>query len=503
MASNATAREDVDRLLLFVRRSLAYWKRALVVLVLGMVIAVPYVFTRPRAYRSETVFLYQETIRSADLTGGEGSEGSARRVGARLKEVLFSRASLEPIIVDLKLYPPKANARRSIVDAVEEMRKHISFRAREGDTFEIAFEGGTPEEAQEVTRRLGECIIQEASARRTEHAKALKEFLSAESDRNLADLRTKEAELAKFSALHPALAARLRLPPGQALPVMPGTTQPPVAQGDAVLAGLEARAARIERQLAKGKSDAPAPPAPKPVFQPPPESAELVAARKDLADKQTRYTDKHPDVIAARNRVKAAEDAQTVMNAQALEAWSAAQAKANVDEAAPKTAADEAALRQQLQELQAQIAARRAATAAAPSGAPPAMPEPAAAEVALEVEYRRLEREVNEGRERQHQLEDKLFKASITASSVMSDRNIQVSVLDPAYLPMHPTSKSRTTMLAVFLAITIALAVGVALASTLLDDRIHDRVDLERLDLLPVVGVIPRAAGRSQVPPRS
>ena len=502
MAGTATAREDIDRVLLFVRRSLAYWKRALIFFVLGTAIAVPYVFTRPRSYRSETVFLYQETIRSADITGGEAGDPSARRVGARLKEVLFSRASLEPIIKDLKLYPTPAGGRRSLVDTVDEMRRYISFRAREGDTFEIAFEGGTPEEAQEVTRRLGECIIQEASNRRTEHAKALKEFLTAESDRNIADLRNKEGELAKFAAVHPALAARLRQP-GQALPVATNAPAAPTGPSDPLLASLEARASRIDRQLAKaaGKPEAPPPPPPKPVFQPLPDSPELVSARKNLMETQARYTDKHPDVIAARSRLKAAEDAQTVTNAQALDAFNAAQAAAQKtapDEPAPKNAADEAALRQQLADLQAQIAQRRTqlgsmAGAAGSAGAP--IIDAQGSAVALEVEFRRLEREVNEGRERQHQLEDKLFKASITASSVMSDRNIQVSVLDPAYLPMHPTSKSRSLMLATFLAILGALAVGIVIVSTKLDDRIYDRVDLERLDILPIIGVIPRAPG--------
>jgi hypothetical protein len=392
-----------------------------------------------------------------------------------------------------------------LLDSVEEMRKHISFHAREGDTFEIAFEGSTPNEAKEVTRLLGECIVQEAITRRTEHAKTLKEFLSAEADRNNEDLRNKEAELAKFSALHPALAARLQAAPGTQQPggAASGPTpgRAPPTPTDPMLAILESRAFRIERQLAK-VAGAPAPPPP-PVarqapFQPPPDSSDLVSARADYAEKSARFTDKHPDVIAARGRLRAAEEAHAATVAAAQRAHAASQPgqAAVPDDPAPKNAADEAALRKELTDLHNQINARRAALAAdsarKPGSSAPVADPGGADGVVLEVEFRRLLRDVNEGRERQHQLDDKLFKASMTASSVMNDRNIQVSVLDPAFLPNRPISKSRALMLAVLLGVALLLGIATALLSTRLDDRIYDRLDLERLDILPVLGVIPR-----------
>ena len=97
-------------------------------------------------------------------------------------------------------------------------------------------------------------------------------------------------------------------------------------------------------------------------------------------------------------------------------------------------------------------------------------------------------------RDRQRQLDDKLFKADLNAGANSADRNIQVSILDAAYLPVHPISKPRSTALATFLAAGMILAFIVALVSARLDDRIYQRADLEVLDILPVIGVIPRAA---------
>jgi len=43
------------------------------------------------------------------------------------------------------------------------------------------------------------------------------------------------------------------------------------------------------------------------------------------------------------------------------------------------------------------------------------------------------------------------------------------------------------------LALCTLLAIGTALASARVDDRVYDRIDIERLEMLPVLGVIPRS----------
>lgn len=502
MMGQPTPREQIDRVLALVRRVLSFWKRGLLVFLVGALIAVPIVFTRPRDYKSETVILYHETIRS-DLQGDEGGGGGdARRVGARLRELLLSRQSLEPIINDLNLYPDKI-IRGEAIGAVEEMRKHISFRARDGDTFEISFVGSSPELAQEVTRRLGDCIVKEAENRRTDSAKTLKEFLNTESTRNQVELDKKEAELASFVASHPEFTPRLQGITPQAATSAPGggtSASPPNA--DPVLASLESRAARIDRQLRTAQGQA-VPPSPKPTFQPPPDSAELVAARADLADKSNRYTEKHPDVIAAKNRLRAAEQAHAAAVEAARIAWNQRH-PTEEEPPPPKNATDEAALRKELTEIQAQIANRRAqlAKASADAGAGAAPVIAPNSNVALELEFTRLQREVNDLRDRQQKLEERVFRASMTASSVMNDRNVQVSVLDPAYLPVRPSSKPRSILLGALLAACMLLAVASMAASAMLDDRIYERVDIEKLDVLPVIAVIPRTR-TLRLPPKT
>ena len=489
-----TAAETLEGVLAFLRRSLMFWKRSTLVFVVVALAAIPGVFMKARIYKSETVVQYQETIKSTDLTGGEGNGENARRIGARLKEMLLARASLEPIVKDLPRYASIAD-RRGMQDAVDELRGHISFKAREGDTFEIGFEGVDPKEVQAVTRRLGERIVQEAAARRAEQGKATKEYLEAQSDQNKAKLRTADGNLSSFLTLHPEFLP-LTLPGGGgksvALVISPAGGVPRGTK-DPVGFQLESEARNIERQLKVGAGTG-APPPPPPVQ----EGAEVVAARKDLADKRAQFTDQHPDVVAARRRL-----------ALAIEADKKSAVPAPTPTHSPTAGklsdAERDALEQRLAALRRSIAARRTGQPPPPvvpigsDSAPPptvASGAPGSAAVALEVEFRRLQREVEYLKDAQRQLDDKLFKADLNAGANTDNRNIQVSVLDEAYLPVHPISKPRSTALATFLAAAGILAALVALISARLDDRIYQRADLEVLNILPVIGVIPRHVRR-------
>ncbi len=489
--SSQTAAEALESVVTFLRRSLMFWKRSIVAFVVVALAAIPGVFMKARIWRSETIVLYQDNIKAAEIIGGGDSGENARRVGARLREMLMSRASLEPIVKEFPRYAKLAD-RRGMVDAVEELRSHISFKAREGDTFEIGYEAPDPEEARDVTARLGDRIVQEAASRRAEQSKATKEYLEAQSEQNKAKLRAAETEMQNFLVAHPDYLA-LTLPPGVKVPgvTTPGAVPVPPGTKDPVLFQMEAEAHSIERQLRGSKGGDGVQPAPEPV-----ESPEVAAARKDLADKRALYTDQHPDVVAARRRLQAALDA---------DAKKAPPTPAPTPGGDKLSEADRKVLELKLANLRRAIAERRAAngpaTPGAPSAAPGASPTSAGSEaVALEVEFRRLQREVAYLKEAQRMLDDKLFKAGLNAGANMSDRNIQVSILDPAYLPTHASSKPRSTMLAVYIAIAVILAMLVALISARLDDRIYQKGDLEVLDLMPVVGVIPRSVVAGAAP---
>src|SRR5581483_4288314 len=157
---------------------------------------------------------YREGIRSSDLGGPESGGDPARKLGMKLKEMVLSRTRLQQIIDEFKLYQ-KIIDDRGYVDAVDEMRNHIAFRVKDGDTFGLSFEGGDKDLVQKVTARLAEALVGENSKSREEQAEVTKEFLDVEKQRVEAELKEKESNLAKFLAKHPEFARESAQASGQ------------------------------------------------------------------------------------------------------------------------------------------------------------------------------------------------------------------------------------------------------------------------------------------------
>ena len=80
MTRAPTARDQLDVILSLVRRLLRSYLLIGVVGVLGSAAAVGVATVRPRTYKSETLILYREGIRSSDLIGGEFSFESSPKV---------------------------------------------------------------------------------------------------------------------------------------------------------------------------------------------------------------------------------------------------------------------------------------------------------------------------------------------------------------------------------------------------------------------------------------
>lgn len=466
---------DVARVLDFCRRVARGWRVPLAVVVAGALACAAYLHIRKPAYRSETVILYSEGVQSSD---DEERPETSRTAAVRFKEILMSRASLDTVMHEFDLYPDVRHS-RGPVDAVEELRKHVEYRAPGGDTFSIGFTGASPTEAQHVTARLAELVVGRDSELRKSRAVATRDFLETEEKTTEDDLRDKEQALAAFMGAHPrfafdttptatgaafrasATAAPVRRAP--ATPVIAGEKSATVAQGGSV----DASAARAPGAGEEARA-----------------TAALAAARTNLAELMTRFTPAHPDVRAAAAEVDRAENR--------LLAGRGAPAPN-----APETGTFDATPSSE------KPARDTAASASPPARSVPRSPAPAApipvaprdpGTVALETEWVKLTRAVTEARQHQDQIEAALFKASVAASSESGGHGVQVTVIDPAFLPEKPVPPGRTAVAGIFLAVSCVLGAMGAVLFALFDDRIQNRRDLARL--APILVEVPRLAAR-------
>ncbi|MSP62767.1 MAG: hypothetical protein EXR72_21035 [Myxococcales bacterium] len=481
MSGARSARDRLDRITSILARATRFYLLAMATVLVGGAIAVGFAFTRARVYKSETLILYREAIRSSALGEDVGGD-PARKLGMRLREMVLSRTRLSQIIDEFHLYTKIVND-RGHVDAVDEMRTHIAFRVRDGDTFGLSFESDDPKLVQAVTARLAEALIAENSRHRVEQATVTKEFLDTEGERIEADLKQKETELAQFLSKHPEFAresSTAAATVGSAI-LAAKKAMPVGVVKDPTLLALERESMRIDVRLGLSDRRKAAPPTESKVIAE--AEAELQAAQKDLSDKLAHFTDQHPDVLVARARMKLAETR--------LRRWTALESA----EARPVDvdARERTTLQEALAKVTAEIAAHRL-TKRKVGGAGVVQPSGNASRiVAIETDWTRLSREVVEARTRHQLLEDKLFKASMAQSSASSEHNAQIRIVDPAYLPTHPAKPGRIMMTAVGVIASIGLALALALGCALLDDRIYDRVDIERLEVMPLLAVVPRA----------
>jgi capsular polysaccharide biosynthesis protein len=469
-----------------IRRVLAHWPVIIVAIAIGGLVTAQVVRMRKPLYKSETVIFYREGIGKA-ITGPTEGNDTVRTLGTKLKETLLAQQTLRKIIDEYKLYPDIV-AKSGYADAVDQMRKKTEFKSRSQDTFAISYEGPDRDTAQKVCARMAELLVAENAKRLQEEHRGTTEFLEVEKKRADEELERVEREISEFLQAHPEFATAKEGLGTEVLALQKKAQEAESRKKSKKAGGGGGGKARKSAGAAPagGGGDDPLP-AVDPLLLAAREQArsDLAAAKRDLTDKLSKYTEAHPDVLAAQARVQAAET-----NLQRAEEAIAA---AKPDKPAPKKAVH--------------IDDPYGEATAAPSvaAAPPAEdkdkdePKPKKPEdtgdkvVSLEMEWSRMTRALGLARSRQADLEQKLYKAEMIAGTAESGYGSTIAVLDPAYKPSGPSNAPNKTVVVIGLAASIAVGLVLSAAWGLfLDDRLFAASEIEGVVMVPVLGVVPK-----------
>jgi hypothetical protein len=114
--------------------------------------------------------------------------------------------------------------------------------------------------------------------------------------------------------------------------------------------------------------------------------------------------------------------------------------------------------------------------------------------IRAETDWATLNRDVQEARERNKILDDRLFKAQIALNVENSSNSAQLLVVDPAYLPIQPTKTSKGRVIGAGIGIAFVVALLVVLIASRLDDRVDSLSDVEMLKLGTMTVAIPLGA---------
>ncbi|WP_437839934.1 hypothetical protein [Sorangium sp. So ce1153] len=518
LSTESTPRERLDRAISVLGRVRMYWRGAAAMIAVGLSISLALALVTKRVWRSEATILYRETIQ----TGRDPQSSTARaaRLGPKLKDTLTARGTLAGVIEAFGLYPEKTA--RSMVEAVEEIKNHVGFRAQSSDTYVISFTHDDPRVAQQVAARLTQILVDDYRRDSLGAATMTRDFLRRELAEASAKVDEASRALATFLARNPqfqwglndspyAPAPQPLGPPGAPAPaaarLAPASPARPV---DPQLAALERQLARVEALLGVVRSPAAAP------GQPLPQSvveaqrardaaaAAVASAEAALAEKLTTVTPIHPDAITAKRRAEAARS-QLAAAESALGLVRAGLTEVPRDEARALTPARRAALEAERSALLRQIAglrarggggvraaaggeARRAAggeggRAAGGEGGRAAAGVDAGTEervVELETEWHRLRLELERAREYLKAVQANERAADLSADAAENKSETELDILDPAYLPSRP-DRGRGRVFFAGAAVTFFFALGVAGTRVLLNDTLYDGGDIHAL----------------------
>ena len=250
-------------------------------------------FLLPVSYKSTATLLVQSSPLPAAVAGDATDDLVDRRV-ARIREQVLSRPGLIELVNKYGLYP-KQRARDALSDIVDRMRSAVSIaplstdaqRAPNGSStiaFSLGYSYADPGKAQAVTQDLVEQVLQLDATGNTEQANNTVQFLT-DQQRGLQDQSSQiEAQIASIKRANGAVLSNSNV-------TMLGGSS---GSYDVQIAALQRENSQLlsQRDVARTADT---------------RDPGVAAAESQLAAARAVYSDDHPDVKFARQRLAEAK----------------------------------------------------------------------------------------------------------------------------------------------------------------------------------------------------
>lgn len=262
-------------------------------LIAGSVLAV----VLPKKYEAQTLIIVEGQSVPTDYVRSLVDEGVGERL-ATMSQQILSRTNLEKIIEKFQLYQSPDKDGMFMEDKVNALRENITVaiasdqRRRATNAFTIHYKGTEPQRVMEITNALASFFIEENLKAREAQATGTSNFLEEEL-KNLRDrLEEKEQAVKQFrtenmGVLPEQLETNLRIL---------DRLQNELSGRQQSLRDAKARLATLQSLPMAQSQEAGADP------------MDINQLRAELARMQTRYTDKHPDIIRLKQQIKNLEE---------------------------------------------------------------------------------------------------------------------------------------------------------------------------------------------------
>ncbi|MBW1895677.1 MAG: hypothetical protein JRI47_01330 [Deltaproteobacteria bacterium] len=450
---------------------------------------IAYCIMAPRVYKSSTLILIEPQEIPADYVRSTVTTDAASRVNT-LKQQVMSRPRLKEIIVRHDLFP-KIRANRTMFDAVEAMREHISVEVQEANrgrdtapaSFEISYEGENPVNVREVTAAIAYIVIEDDLNLRERQAAGTSRFLEGELKRVLEKLREKEELVRQFKEKNLGLLPeqmennyRILAQLQQNLDSINSSLQN-TADRKVLLQGqlnrlhtLRSTTVQVGPQIPGSASDE--------------TPLSLGEIRQRLHQLRSRYSDKHPDVIRLTATIARLEkeDRSESSGDRTPPAGSSDTQRLMViqrEDLATQlelTAQETRGLEEEKKRTSRQIRKYRQRIENGPK---------------VEQLFLDLRRDYEEATENYQSLLEKKLQAELAENLEKTQKGEQFRVLEPANLPQKPSKPNVLKVLGMGFMMALACGLGTAYLKERMDQTFWQSADLEAALDLPVLVTLP------------
>lgn len=431
----------------------------------------------PNSYESRArVFVQMNTI----LPNAVGITAADQQKDVdTIRQTLTSAVSLEKVVRGTDL-ANTVRTDRDVADRVAGLSKAIKITAQQDNLFEIVATGSSPKVTRQIVQKLIDLFVeQNLSGDRDETSASLK-FLDAQLEERQKQLADADAKRADFQNRYLG-----SLPGTGSMTDRMGSARSSMAQVDSDLAAAQSGLAAVNGQLAATPANVAGGTAPVGVG---PARARLNAIQGQLAEARAKgYTENHPDVIALRNQLAAAQAAARGEPAMSGGAGANNPAYVSLRSIQADKQAQVAALSARKAQLQHDLDAITAKLAGDPAVA--------AQQSQIDNDYQVL-------KDGYAKLLADREAIKLRGQAQSQTDSIKFSVIDPPTAPRVPTAPNRPLLLTGVL--IAALGAGVAAAFVLgqLKTTFTTAARLEKATGMPVLGAIGEMVTTAQIATR-
>ena len=469
------------------------WRLAVTVFLIPLTASVGLALFLPRVYRASTVVLVDRQQVPETFVRSTVTSAVESRLQSISQEVL-KRSRLEELIERFGLYS-ELRASKPMEAVTDQMRRDIQIErvanlvVRDGGaivSFTVSYIGRDPATVADVVNTLAEAYLAENSRVREQEASGTAGFLRKE----LQDVKRRlEDQEARVSAFKRRYIGENPKNMDANLAVLERLTAQLRLNSDNQNRALERREALV-RQLASSEGTTPAAVGMTGMEAADPSAVRLARLHQELAELQTRFSDKYPDVVRTKAEIAALE-AQMRVRPGTASTPAAAQ---------PDVAANPLGfkLRQTITEVEAEIAGLRSEERRLREDF--ATYQRRVENTPLrEQEFQELSRDYETTGELYRTLLKRYEEAQLAETLEQRQKGEQFRILEAAVPPTAPWAPSRVRLLLVGSVLSMGAAVGAALLAEWLDGSFHDVNELRRAINIPIVARIPRIVGEKDV----